>query len=174
MNMIRIILLSLIVIATAAASPAAKTSAPGNGPAHNDEPEWAELFGGAPLPVVWHSLAASGERITVALKDQQLKGVADWAETVHLAAHALMDQVKVPEADRQQRLNAALRQAAKLADEVLDGAQHEDRQATSAAYRRLASALTLIKSRLPKDITEAAVREADLRFAKAGEHGHEH
>lgn len=188
MNTIRIIVPSLVLVCPATAHPehasghaaeaarpvAEQQLAPDHGHAHGEEPEWAAVFGGATLPVVWHSLAAANERIAAALKNQQLDGVADWAETIHLAAHALMDQVEVPENDRKQRLDAALGQAARLADDVLDGAQHNDAPATSAAHRRLASAVALIKSRLPAEISEANIAQDDLRFATAGQHGHEH
>jgi hypothetical protein len=149
-----------------------------HGPAkdhHHDEmPEWADVFHGASLPVVWHSARVANERIAAALDAKRLDGVGDWAETIHLAAHALMDQVQLPSPDQKQRLDAALRQAAKIADDVLDGAHHDDHRAAAAAYRRLASTLSLINRRLPKEITEKNVAEEELRVATAKEHGHEH
>jgi hypothetical protein len=150
----------------AAAGPSADAPAP-------DAPEWAELFGDASLPVVWQSAQASTERIAAALAAQRMDGVADWAETIHLAAHALMDQVRLPDAERQKRLSAALRQAAMLADEVLDAAQHEEATRAAAAFKRLSSALTLAQHGLPKDITASPAGEP--RFAKASAHGdHDH
>jgi hypothetical protein len=138
-----------------------------------EAPEWAELFGDASLPVVWQSAQASTERIAAALAVQRMDGVADWAETIHLAAHALMDQVRLPDPERQKRLAAALRQAAMLADEVLDGAQHEEAARAAAAFKRLSSALTLARHGLPKDITAAPAGQP--RFAKASAHGdHDH
>ncbi|MGH7960001.1 MAG: hypothetical protein ACREH8_23705, partial [Opitutaceae bacterium] len=65
-----------------------------------DAPEWAGLFGGASLPVVWQSASAANEKIAAAVAAKKLDGVADWAETIHLASHALEDQVKITDAER--------------------------------------------------------------------------
>jgi hypothetical protein len=134
--------------------------------------EWFELFGGASLPVVWQSATASAEKITEALAAGKGEGIADWAETIHLASHALIDQVDLLEEERKKRIDAALTQAAKLADEVLDGAQHNETAQTAAAFKRLQAALNLAKMRLPKEITEAPAQTP--RFAKAGKHEGDH
>jgi hypothetical protein len=139
---------------------------------HGDKPEWAELFGDAPLPVVWQSATASADNITKALADKKLDGVTAWAETIHLASHALIDQVKLDDAEKKKRLDAALGQAAKLADEVLDAAQHNDPDKTAAEFKRLSAALTLAKTRLPKEVTEGA--PATPRFAKPPTHDDAH
>jgi hypothetical protein len=170
----------LLLAALAAFSlPAVPAFAHADDPAHTHEhaaekPEWFELFGDASLPVVWQSTTASAENITKALADKKLDGVPAWAETIHLATHALIDQVKLEDAEKKKRLNAALEQAAKLADAVLDAAQHNDPDKTAAEFKRLSSAITLAKSRLPKEITEAA--PATPRFAKPPTHddGHKH
>lgn len=139
-----------------------------------ETPEWFELFGDASLPVVWQSTTASADSITKALADKKLDGVPAWAETIHLATHALIDQVKLDDAEKKKRLDAALEQAAKLADEVLDAALHSEPDTTAAAFKRLSSALVLAKTRLPKEITEAA--PATPRFAAPPTHddGHAH
>ena len=134
-------------------------------------PEWAELFGGASLPVVWQSASAASEKIDAALADKNLHGVADWAETIHLASHALDDQIKVDEAERARRLKAALRQAAKIADDVLDAASHNETDKAAEAQRRLKSALALAKARLPKEILDAP--KQDAHFAKSAGHAHD-
>ena len=150
------------------------SAAPGDDHSHDGKPEWDELFGGASLPVVWQSVTASAEKIAAAIAAKKSDGVADWAETIHLASHALIDQVKLPDAERKKRLDAALVQAAKLADGVLDGANHREPDKTADTFKRLQSALTLAKIRLPKEITEAAPETP--RFAKAPKHdaGHKH
>lgn len=129
------------------------------------QPEWAELFGGASLPVVWQSVAAASERIDQALAAKKLEGVADWAETIHLGAHALEDQVKVADADRATRLKGALEQAAKIADAVINGAKNNEPDKAADAQRRLKAALALAKSRLPKEIIDAPPQTP--RFAKS-------
>lgn len=140
--------------------------------ADGDQPEWAELFGDASLPVVWQSATASSERITTALGARTTGGVAGWAETIHLAAHALIDRVKLDDTERKKRLDAALGQAAKIADEVLDAAQHNEYERASVAFKRLQSALTVAKTRLPKEIVDAPAETP--RFASAPEHGDDH
>src|SRR6266487_3536085 len=65
------------------------------------QPEWTGLFGGAPLPLVWQSASAASEKIAAALAEKKLDGIPDWAETIHLASHALQSQAKVSEADKQ-------------------------------------------------------------------------
>jgi len=143
-------------------------AAPGSNHSHDEKPEWAELFGGASLPVVWQSITASVEKIRAAVAAGKSDDVANWAETIHLASHALLDQVKLPEAERQKRLDAALAQAATLADAVLEGANHHEVDQTAEAFKRLQSALMLAKIRLPREVTNAAPEPP--RFAKAPKH----
>lgn len=160
MKTIPSLLLAFLVAAWPAALHAAE--APGQ---TAEKPEWAELFGDAPLPVVWQSADAAAKHIGTALAAGKFDGVADWAETIHLAAHALADQVKLPDAEAKKRLDAALTQAAKIADAVLDGAQHAEAATTAAAFKRLQAALALAQIRLPREITTAAAQTP--RFAKA-------
>ena len=134
-------------------------------------PEWAELFGGALLPVVWQSASAASEKIDAALVAKKLDGAADWAETIHLASHALEDQVKVEDAERAKRLKAAFEQAAKIADDVLDAANHNEVDKAAEAQRRLKSALALAKARMPKEILDAPKQE--VRFARSAGHAHD-
>ena len=133
--------------------------------------EWTELFGGASLPVVWQSVSAASEKIDAALAAKKFTGVAEWAETIHLGSHALEDQVKVSDAERAKRLKAAFEQAAKIADDVLDAANHKELENAVEAQRRLKSALTLAKTRMPKEILDAPKQE--VRFAKASGHAHD-
>lgn len=158
--------LGLVAPALAADSTTATTQQP-----KANAPEWAELFGGASLPVVWQSASAAAKKIDAAIAAKSFAGVADWAETVHLAAHALEDQVKLDDAGRQKRLNAALEQAAKLADEVIDAAEHKEPEKLADSFRRMNAALKLAASRLPKNIVEAPPQE--VRFAKAAGHAHD-
>lgn len=137
---------------------------------HSGQPEWAELFGDASLPTVWLSAGESAKRIKDALEQGTLKGVADWAETIHLAAHALIDQVIVDDAGKKRRLDAALEHAAILADEVLDGARHTETARTAQGFKRLDSALTLAGLRLPLAVREGPAEQP--RFAEAGAHTH--
>ena len=134
-------------------------------------PEWAELFGGASLPVVWQSASAASEKIDAALLAKKLDGVADWAETIHLASHALEDQIKIDDAERAKRLKGAFEQAAKIADDVLDAANHNEMDKAVDAQRRLKAALALAKARMPKEILDAP--KQDVRFAKSAGHAHD-
>jgi hypothetical protein len=134
-------------------------------------PEWAELFGGASLPVVWQSASAASEKIDAALTAKKLDGVADWAETIHLASHALEDQIKVDDAERAKRLKGAFEQAAKIADDVLDAANHNEMDKAADAQGRLKSALALAKARMPKEILDAPKQE--VRSAKSAGHAHD-
>jgi hypothetical protein len=136
-----------------------------------EAPEWAELFGGASLPVVWHSAAAASEKIDAALAAKKLDGVADWAETIHLASHALEDQIKIDDAERAKRLKGAFEQAAKIADDVIKAANHNEVDNAADAQRRLKSALALAKARMPKEILDAPKQE--VRFAKSAGHAHD-
>ena len=133
-------------------------------------PEWADLFGGASLPVVWQSAAAASEKIDAALAARKLDGVADWAETIHLASHALEDQVRLDDPERAKRLKAAFDQAAKIADDVINAAKHNEADKAADAQRRLKSALALAKVRMPKEILDAPQQE--VRSAKPAAHAH--
>jgi hypothetical protein len=153
-----------ILVTITDGAPAAAGSPPGSGAAAA-QPEWAELFGDASLAVIWQSAAAVGEKITAGLAERKLAGIADWAETIHLAAHALVDQVKLEDSERTKRLHGALNQTAKIADDVLNHASHAAPDETAAAHQRLKSALALAKLRLPKAIVEAPAQTP--RFVKS-------
>lgn len=140
-----------------------KTALPGQTAAKEPAPEWAELFGGASLPTVWQSARAAVEKIATALAAQDLSVVPPLAETAHLAAHALLDQVKLDDPERQKRLHATLAHAAQLADDVMAAARHNDSAKLGDAFPRLQAALQLAARRLPKEIVTAppqAVRVA--------------
>jgi hypothetical protein len=171
MNIQRLILALLAVGLILPASAAEKKASPAEVAQKGDVPEWAELFGGASLAVVWQSASAASDKIAAALAGGKLEGVADWAETIHLAAHALSDQVKLDEADRAVRLKGSLAMAARIADDVLEGANHKEIDEAADAYRRLRSALLLAQSRLPKPIVDAPPQE--VRFASGAVNGHE-
>jgi len=172
----RRILASLLALAAASLAIAAlaadqKKEQPAKAENKAHTAEWAGLFGGASLPVVWQSASAANGKIAAAIAAKKLDGVADWAETIHLASHALEDQVKLPDVERAKRLKSTLEMAAKIADDVLDGANHNEVDQTADAHRRLSSALALAKSRLPKEILDAPPQS--LRFAKASGHAHD-
>ncbi len=126
--------------------------------------EWAELFGGASLPVVWQSVSAASDKIDAALAARKFEGVANWAETIHLGSHALEDQIKLEDAERAKRLKGALEQAAKIADDVIKAANKNEADKAADAQRRMKAALALAKNRMPKDILDAPKQE--VRFAK--------
>lgn len=128
-------------------------------------PEWAGLFGGASLPVVWQSAGAAATRITAAIGARSFDGVPEWAETVHLAAHALEDQVRLEDPERRKRLGGALRQAAKIADEVIEAARQREPEQLAESFRRLQAALQLAALRLPPEVVKAEPQE--VRFVKA-------
>jgi hypothetical protein len=163
-------LISLIAVGLVSltSQAAEKSEPPPQAEQKSDAPEWAELFGGASLPVVWQSAQAAASRIHAAIKAKTFDGVADWAETVHLASHALDDQVKLGDAERQKRLNGALEQAAKIADDVLDAGNHQEGEKLADSFRRMSAALRLAAIRLPKEITDAPPQQ--VRFANAAGH----
>lgn len=160
---------SLIAALVAASLAAAVFAGPEDKPhSHDHQPEWAEVFGGASLPAVWQSLTAAVNNASSSLAANQLEHVGDMAETIHLGAHALADQVKMDDAEKKKRLDAALTQAAKIADDLLDAAQHKETAAANAALARIQAAMALAKVRLPKEITDAPAETP--RFAKAPKH----
>lgn len=163
-------LLALLVLPLVAADDHGHDHADG-GHDHHAAPEWAGLFGDASLPVVWQSLIAADQKIAAALQARSTTGVAAWAETIHLAAHALVDQVNLDDPAPQRRLDAALHQAAELADVVLDAAQHGEVDTAATAFRRLHAAITLAKVRLPKSLLEA--ESVTPRFAETPGHSHD-
>lgn len=154
--------LALTAVSTSFAAQE-KTAPPSEIAAKTNPAEWAALFGGAPLPTVWQSARAAVEKIATALAAQDLFVVPPLAETAHLAAHALLDQVKLDDPERQKRLHATLAHAAQLADEVMAAARHNDSAKLGDAFPRLQAALQLAARRLPKEIVTAppqAVRVA--------------
>jgi hypothetical protein len=163
--------LALLAASLALTANAAEEKKAASAEKKESAPEWAELFGGASLPVVWQSASSASEKIDAALAAKKLDGVADWAETIHLASHALEDQIKIADAERAKRLKGAFEQAAKIADDVLDAANHNEMDKAADAQRRLKAALALAKSRLPKEILDAP--KQDVRFAKSAGHAHD-
>ncbi len=121
----------------------------------SDVNEWDKLFRGVALPAVWQSAQAALAKLDGALQAKNWQEVAEEAEKIHLAAHALDDQVKLGDIERQKRLRGALRQAAKIADDVIDAAEHKEPEKLAEAFRRLNAAMRLTALRLPKEIADA-------------------
>lgn len=131
-------------------------------------PEWAGLFGDASLPVVWQSAAAASEKIAAALADKKLDGIPDWAETIHLASHALQSQAKTDTPERQANLSDAFRLSARIADDITAGAWGNDVAKTNDAYQRAKIALAIAQRSLPNEIVSAPPQT--VRFAKKERH----
>lgn len=148
----------LVAVGAHAAEPAEKKDTA------KQPPEWAGLFGDAPLAVVWQSAQAASDKIAAALAEKKLDGIPDWAETIHLASHALQSQVKVSDVNRQADIADALRLSARIADDVTAAAWANDVDKTNTAYQRVKLALAIARRNLPKEITEAAAQAP--RFAK--------
>ena len=162
MNLFPAMKLRLLLLALAGSLALAAT--PPTPPAPAAAPEWAELFGGASQPAIWQSIETAAAKVTAALAGGQTAGIGAWAETVHLGAHALVDQITPEDPERARRLHAVLEHAARLADEVLATAERKEIDLAAAAHRRLQSALALARLRLPPAITNAP--PATLREAK--------
>lgn len=133
------------------ASPAGSSP---TGPAA-EAPEWDKQFRGVTLPAVWQRAQAALAKIEAGLATKAYADVAVQAETIHLAAHALDDQVKLEDRERQKRLRGALSQAAKIADDVIEAAERKAPDELAEAFRRLSAAMRLAGMRLPKEITAA-------------------
>lgn len=153
------LLLSLAVVPFAGA---ADQAAPGE--KAKKPPEWAGLFGDASLPVVWQSAAAASEKIAVALEAKKLDGIPDWAETIHLASHALQSQAKADTSERQANLTDAFRLSARIADDITAAAWSDDVTKTNDAYQRAKLALAIGQRSLPKEIVGASAQTP--RFAR--------
>jgi len=159
---------------------AAKDHSSHGGPApqvvveHSDE--WREHYGDASLPLVWKSLLAAQDALLDGLgRGENLPGLTRYAETIHLTAHALLDQVVLPQAIERQRLDAALAQTAALADALLEPLHHGDRHAAHATFSRLSSAIGVLKIRLSEQVqTEAEALADEPIFAPAPTHDHTH
>jgi hypothetical protein len=156
---------SLLVLSTvipaSAADGAAKDTAKEKA---KQPPEWAGLFGDASLPVVWQSAAAASDKIAAAIADKKVDGIPDWAETIHLASHALQAQVKVADADKQANIADAFRLSARIADDVTAAAWAKDVEKTNTAYQRVKLALAIAHRSLPTEIVSAPPQA--VRFAK--------
>lgn len=144
-----------LALASTAVAAQEKTAPPAPTAPKNDAPEWAEVFGGASLATVWQSATAAAEKLAAALAAQDLPAVPPLAETAHLAAHALLDQVKLDDPERQKRLHATLEHAAQLADDIMDAARRNDSAKLGDAFPRLQAALQLAARRLPQEIVTA-------------------
>jgi len=141
---------------------------------HSDE--WREHYNDALLPLVWKSLIAAQDALLDGLgRGEDLPALTRYAETIHLTAHALLDQVLLPQVMERQRLDAALAQTAALADTLLEPLHHSDRHAAHATFSRLASAIGVLKIRLPDEIQhQAAQLSEEPIFATAPAHDHKH
>ncbi len=159
------LLLVLVTLAATALAPAADQKAQSaSSEKAKKAPEWADLFGDASLLVIWQSASAASERIAAAFAAKELTGIPDWAETIHLASHALQSQVKLDDAVRQANLVDAFRLLARIADDITVGAWAGDTAKTAEAYARAKIALAIAQRSLPKEITEGPSQA--VRFAK--------
>jgi|GEM_PF-885764 len=138
--------------------------------------EWREHYGDASLPLVWKSLLAAQDALLDGLgRAENLPGLTRYAETIHLTAHALLDQVALPSPAEQQRIEASLAQTAALADALLETLHHSDRHAAHATFSRLTSAIGVVKIRLPETIqSQAEQLSAESIFAPTPAHTHSH
>jgi hypothetical protein len=150
-----------VVSAAFAADNAAKDAPKGKS---KQPPEWAGLFGEASLPVVWQSAVAASEKIAAALAEKKLNGIPDWAETIHLASHALQAQVKMADADKQANMTDAFKLSARIADDVTAAAWANDSEKTNVTYQRVKLALAIAQRSLPNEIISASPQA--VRFAK--------
>jgi len=141
---------------------------------HSDE--WREHYGEASLPLLWKSLLAAQDALIDGLgRSDDLPEFTRYAETIHLTAHALLDQVVLPQPSEQQRLNASLAQTAALADTLLEPLHHNDRPAAHATFSRLTSAIGVLKIRLPELLQNQAEQlDEEPSFAPAPAHTHDH
>jgi len=141
---------------------------------HSDE--WREHYGDASLPLLWKSLLAAQDALHDGLgRGENLLGLTRYTETIHLTAHALLDQVALPQPAEQQRIEASLAQTAALADTLLEALHHGDRHAAHAAFSRLTSAIGVLKIRLPETVqTQAEQLTAEPIFAPTPTHDHKH
>ncbi|KXU35145.1 hypothetical protein AXK11_07285 [Cephaloticoccus primus] len=140
--------------------------------------DWGSVFGKAALPQTWKSITTASENARVALDRADLARVPDLAETIHLGAHALYDQLdtiqRIGEIDTT-RLRAALAQLALLADDLLDHAQHGDLARARSTYARLSSAIGVTAIRLPVPLLDAAATSLHPPLtATASAHSHDH
>jgi len=141
---------------------------------HSDE--WRAIYGETPLPLVWKSLLAARDQLLDGLdNNRDLAPLTAYSETIHLCAHALWEQVSLPTAEAQRRLDATLSQTAGLADVLLEALHHGERHAARAALSRLDSAIGVSAIRLPDDLQAAAATlpTAPL-FAPTPKHDHKH
>lgn len=160
-NLIIVLLaFSVIFAKTQAQTSAAKPAES----AQQHPPEWAELFGGVPLPAVWQSAAAASDKISAALAEKKFDGIPDWAETIHLASHALQSEAKATTDERQANLTDAFRLSARIADDVTAAAWAGDVTKTDRAYQRMKLALAIAQRSLPNEIVAAPAQT--LHFAK--------
>jgi len=141
---------------------------------HSDE--WREHYSNASLPLVWKSLLAAQDALLDGLgKADNLAGLTRYAETIHLTAHALLDQVSLPRPAEQQRIEASLAQTAALADALLEPLHHSELLAAQATLSRLSSAIGVLKIRLPDQVQSQAEQLADEAiFAEAPAHDLDH
>jgi len=141
---------------------------------HSDE--WRAHYSSASLPLVFKSLLAARDALRYGLdQDAELPALTRYAETIHLTAHALLDQVVLPQPAEQQRLNASLAQTAALADALLEPLHHSERAAARTSFSRLNSAIGVVSIRLPELLQSQAeqLSEAPI-FAPAPAHNHAH
>lgn len=132
---------------------------------HAKKSDWPKLFGDASPALIWQSVLAATEKIEAAAAAKSMDGMKDWSKTAFFGLHALQEKVKQPDANRQKRLEAALTQAARIADSLVEAAYHKEADKVPAAMARLKSALQLIALRLPEEITSA--RAETPRFNKS-------
>jgi len=141
---------------------------------HSDE--WREHYGDASLPLVWKSLLAAQDALRDGIdRAEALPGLTRYAETIHLTAHALLDQVALPQPAEQQRIEAALAQTAALADALLEPLHHGEQLASRATFSRLSSAIGVVKLRLPESVqhqAEQTPEEPIIAPAPAHDHAH--
>jgi hypothetical protein len=120
----------------------------------------------------WAAISQAASQLESLVGAEQLDGVHDQTDRLLGALKALGEKTTDLNADKKKRLDAAVRQAGAITDNLHEAADGAEQKKAEAELKKLKSALKLVEAQLPPEILREAKEHAE--HAKPGHAEHEH
>lgn len=119
----------------------------------------------------WAGISQAAGKLESLVGAEQLDGVHDQTDRLLGALKALTEKTTDLNADKKKRLDAAVRQAGTIADNLHDAADGAEQKKAEAELKKLKSALKLVEAQLPPAVLREAREHTEHEH---GEHAHSH
>lgn len=132
---------------------------------HGSSPEFGSAAG------AWAAIQTSAQRLESLVKGQQLEAIHDETDAATAALAALQGEVSGLSPDKRKRLDAAIRQAITLVDNLHEAADGAEQKKAESELKKVLASLKLVEAQLPQEMRAAGQQEADRGDREAHAHG---